>query len=107
MMRCNLIIIALLFSLASPADATIYKRVEYHGETHFTDDLKKIPEKAKENVQDFDKIKHQGSVTYDPDLKSPEPQTGEEPFWKRYLQQEEKEEHFWDVVAIQKKHQNK
>jgi hypothetical protein len=92
MKRCNLIIIALLFCLVSPSDATIYKWVDDHGETHFTDDPGNIPEKAKEKAQNFDKIEHKGSVTYDPDVKSPEPQTGEEPFWKRYLQQEEEKE---------------
>ncbi len=89
------IIIALLFCLTSPSYATIYKWVDNHGETHFTDNLEKIPERSREKAKDFDKIEHQGSVTYDPELKSPEPQepqTGEEPFWKRYLQQEEEKE---------------
>ncbi len=92
MRLCYLVVIALLFCLTSQSDATIYKWVDDQGETHFTDDPEKIPENAKEKAQDFDKIEHKGSVTYNPEFTpQEEKQTGEEPLWKRFLREEEEQ----------------
>ena len=87
-----LIGISILFYFTSPVYATIYKWTDEKGEVHFTDDQKKIPEKHKENAKDFDKIEKQGSVTYDPTFGTAEEQkSGKEPFWKRFLREEEKQ----------------
>lgn len=85
-----LVVFTLFLVLCGPSYATIYKWVDSRGQVHYTDDPKKIPENYKENAKDFDKIEKKGSVTYDPALGASTPKKSEgEPFWRRFLKQEE------------------
>ncbi len=85
--------IALLLLLNSPALGDIYKWMDDRGVTHYTDDLKKIPEKYRSGAEDFDQIEHGGSVTYDPSLGKPSASAadGQEPYYKKFLRQLEEE----------------
>lgn len=84
-----LIVIASILALAVPSYSAIYKWVDGHEQVHYTDDLKKVPERFREKARDFDTIEQKGSVTYDPALGASSPETAEEPFWKSFLRQEE------------------
>ncbi len=85
--------LALFFFLSTAALGEIYKWVDDRGVTHFTDDLRKIPDKYRGDAQDFEKTEHRGSVTFDPTLGKPAATaTQEEPFYRKYLRQIEEEE---------------
>jgi hypothetical protein len=87
-----LVVLMLLLSNTSPSFATLYKWTDDQGQIHYTDDIKKIPEKHKVKAKDFDKIEQGGSVTYDPNFRATEKKTGdEEPFYKKFLRQLEEE----------------
>jgi hypothetical protein len=84
--------ITLVFFLSTPAFGEIYKWLDDRGVTHFTDDLRKVPEKYRTGAEDFDKIEHKGSVTYDPSLGKPSAAAAQgEPFYKKFLRQLEEE----------------
>lgn len=84
--------ITLFFFLSTPALGEIYKWMDDRGVTHFTDDARKIPEKYRGKAEDFDKIEHKGSVTYDPTLGKPSASAAQgEPFYKNFLRQLEEE----------------
>jgi len=80
----DLVVITVFFCLfSSVSSAAIYQWVDDSGQTHFTDDPKKIPEKFKEKAVDFDKVEHKGRVTFDPTpVSAPGKQAGEEPSLK-------------------------
>lgn len=85
-------LVALLLAacLITPAFATIYKWTDGTGQVHYTDDAKTIPEAYRESAKDFDQMEKQGSATYDPALDRAPSNSGDgEPFWKRFLRQEE------------------
>ncbi len=85
-------IITLFFFLSTPALGEIYKWLDDRGVTHFTDDLRKVPDKYRGSAEDFEKTEHRGSVTYDPSLGKPTTAASQgEPFYKKFLRQLEAE----------------
>lgn len=92
MNRFCVFMITFLFCATSAAVAGIYKWTDDQGGVHYTDDQKNIPEPYRDKAVDFDEAEGGGSVTYNPELGVSTPQKeGEEPYYKRFLREEEAE----------------
>ena len=92
MHRVAILMTTFLFCAASSALAGIYKWTDDQGGVHYTDNEKNIPEPYRDKAVDFEETEGGGSVVYNPELgvSSPE-KAGEEPYYKRFLRQEEAE----------------